>query len=78
MLSTFGLGKKLPGLISQIFFISNFQLDITDNLPYFEELNFEIIQSATSFWNIKTKHSNQKLLSSMFKIHLHKISVEIL
>ena len=32
LLSTFGFGKKLVGFTSQIFLISNLQLEIIDNL----------------------------------------------
>ena len=76
-LSTLGLGEKQDDFTSHIFFISNFQLDNIEILPYFDELNSDIIRSATSFWNIKIKQSNQKLLFKPI-IHLVKISVEIL
>ena len=48
----------------------------TDNLPNSLDFSFAIILSATSFWNINTKFSNQKFLS-IFTIHFERISVEI-
>ena len=73
MLSYVGLSLNL----SHIFFISNFQFDKIDNLPYFDVSKSAIILSATSFWNIRTKFSNQNF-SSMFITHFERISVEIL
>ena len=76
-LSILGLGEKLCGLISIIFFTISFQLDKIDSLPYLELLNSDIILSATSFWNINIRLSNQKFEPKL-KIHLDKISVDIL
>ena len=77
-LFTLGLGKKLVGFISHIFFTSNFQLDNIELLPYLDELNFEIKKLNAEIKHLTQDLDDLKALSKMWVNPLTIYSKEII